>query len=84
SDHIRVRSRVRAGVYELAAEYPQLWAAKRRTTRSLARKAISLPISSWPLIPLYLWAQWRIRSRARVLFEASAPIPWESDSRLLR
>ncbi len=84
SDHIRVRSRVRAGVYELAAEYPRLWEAKRRTTRSLARKAIGLPISSWPLVPFYLWAQWRIRSKARELFEASVPIPWESDTRVRR
>ncbi|MEO2163099.1 MAG: glycosyltransferase, partial [bacterium] len=83
ADHTRVHSRMRAGIYELAAEYPELWASKRRTTKSLVRKALGLPMANWPLIPLYLWAQWRIRSRARVLFEASAPIPWESDSRLL-
>jgi hypothetical protein len=84
SDHIRVSSRVRAGVFELAAEYPQLWAAKRRTTRSLGRKALGLPISSWPLVPLYLWAQWRIRSKARELFEGPTQIPWESDARVRR
>ena len=84
SDHIRVRSRVRAGVYQLVAEYPQLWAAKRRTTRSLWRKALGLPLSSWPLVPLYLWAQWCIRRKARELFEAPTPIPWESDARVGR
>ncbi len=84
ADHTRVFSRMRAGIYELAAEYPELWASKRRTTKSLVRKALGLPMANWPLLPIYLWVQWRTRIRARELFEASVPIPWERDTRVRR
>ncbi len=80
-DHVRVHARVRAGIYELQAKFPALWHGKRRATRSLPAKAAALKPHMWALTPFYLVVQLCIRRRARRLFTASDPIPWEKDQR---
>lgn len=76
---IRIKTRSRLGLMQLAELFPDLWARKRGSGRSLSNKARSLPLRTWMGWPVYTYVQVATRVRARRQARSISEYRWERD-----
>ncbi len=78
-DLVRVMTRSKLGVVELASRFPELWDGKRARGASLASKLKALPLRLWPLLPIYVVIQGWVAVRVRLRASDLPAYRWERD-----
>ncbi len=75
---VKIKTRSRLGTRELRDRFPELWNNKQSSSKSLAAKMSNVPLTLWPLMPIYITIQLATRARAWRQVK-SGTTRWERD-----
>lgn len=75
---VKIKTRSRLGTGELRDRFPELWHGKQSSSKSLVTKMSEVPLTLWPLTPIYITIQLVTRARAWRQVKSGAT-RWERD-----
>jgi len=75
---VRIKTRSAMGTAQLKQHFPELKEKRQTSSRTLSRKVSTLPLRTWPLVPLYVVVQLAVKVRA-ARFSRKDEFTWERD-----